>query len=212
MKRWCQSFFKVTFAVTFIVTLCWCTLAAGAFSRAAAQEFFPKNYVQEQASPKAPESPTQQASPHKAEHSKPLAGVIPLQEKIQALVYVNSANKEHFDRVVAKVLAVQKQRKIHIYALMHLGDYRNVDPKQQQDLTNAGIVVTSLTQLPEKLPATQSPVWGLMTPESRTQQLAYVIEGYMEPELFFNQAGQFEIPAGMQVGKDTQEEGRLTAF
>ena len=138
--------------------------------------------------------------------------MLPLKEKIQALVYVNSSDKEHFDQVITKVIAIQKQRKIHIYAVMHLGDYRNVDPKQQQELMNAGILVTALTKLPEKLPVTKSPTWGILTTESRAQRLAYLIEGYMEPELFFNQAGQFEIPAGMGVGKDTQQEGKLSAF
>jgi hypothetical protein len=181
-------------------------------STAAAQEFFPKNYVQGQSSEKAPQQLKQQPATQQPNLPTPLAAVMPLQEKLQAIVYVSSSNKEHFDRVIARVLAVQKQRKIHIFSVAHLGDYRNVDPKQQQDLTNAGIVLTAITRLPEKLPTTKSPTWGVMTPESRAQRIAYVIEGYMEPELFFNQAGQFEIPAGMQVGKDTEQEGKLAAF
>ena len=193
---------------------CACSLftVAALGNPAAAQEFFPKNYVQGQSSEKAPQHVKQQSATQHPELPKPLAAVIPLQEKLQAIVYVSSANKEHFDQVIARVLAVQRQRKIHIFSVAHLGDYRNVDPKQQQDLTNAGIVLTAIAKFPEKLPTTKSPTWGVMTPESRAQQLAYVIEGYMEPELFFNQAGQFEVPAGMQVGKDTEQEGKLAAF
>jgi len=41
-----------------------------------------------------------------------------------------------------------------------------------------------------------------MTPESRKKKAAYIIQGYLEPEMFFNQAGNFEIPAGMQVADD----------
>lgn len=205
MRQFCQSLLKVTPACGLL------TLVALA-NTATAQEFFPKNYVQGQSSEKAPQQVKQQAATQQPKLPTPLAAVIPLQEKLQAIVYVSSSNKEHFDRVIAKVLSVQKQRKIHIFSVAHLGDYRNVDPKQQQDLTNAGIVLTAITKLPEKLPTTKSPTWGVMTPESRAQRLAYVIEGYMEPELFFNQAGQFEIPAGMQVGKDTEQEGKLAAF
>jgi hypothetical protein len=178
-----------------------------------AQEFFPQNYARgagQQQSSLATQKDTS-STPHLGE-TKPLAAVIPPREKIQALVYVSSVNKEHFDQVVSKVLALQRQRKIHIHAFMHIGDYRNVALKQIQELSSAGIVVTPISKLPDKLPATKSPAWGLMTTESRQKNSAYVIEGYMEPELFFNQASQFEIPAGMQVGQDAEREGKLSEF
>jgi len=205
MKLFCPSAFKVTLSRYVLIVL---ALA----HTAAAQEFYPKNFVQEQRSQGTPQQAKQQTAPQQPSTPNPLAAVMPLKEKIQALVYVNSSNKEHFDRVITRVLAIQRQRKIHIYAVMHLGDYRNIDPKQQQELSNAGIIVAALTNLPEKLPVTKSPTWGMMTAESRVQGLAYLIEGYMEPELFFNQIGQFEIPAGMGVGNDTQQQGKLAAF
>lgn len=172
------------------------------------QEFFPKNYVQQESARPTPE----QASPKVGTENKQLASVMPLTDRTQALVYVNSSNKEHFDRVVAKVLAIQKQRKIQIQAVIHIGDYRTISPNQRESLVKAGIFIVPATQLPEKLSVTQSPAWGIMTPESREQGKAYVIEGYHDPEIFFNSLGRFEIPAGMQVGKDTETAGKLAEF
>lgn len=177
-------------------------------NQASSQEFFPKNYVQQESARPTPE----QASPKVGTENKQLASVMPLTDRTQALVYVNSSNKEHFDRVVAKVLAIQKQRKIQIQAVIHIGDYRTISPNQRESLVKAGIFIVPATQLPEKLPVTQSPAWGIMTPESREQGKAYVIEGYHDPEIFFNSLGRFEIPAGMQVGKDTETAGKLAEF
>ncbi|MFN4896967.1 MAG: hypothetical protein ACK5HO_14370 [Pseudomonadota bacterium] len=197
-----------------VALILWCVVASVVSVRSIeAQEFFPKNYVQgESQQQSATSSQSAESNSQQATGPQPLAAVMPIKQKIQAIVYVSSSNKEHFDQVVSKVLALQRQRKIHIHALMHIGDYRNVAAKQTEELTNAGILISALPKLPDKLPASQSPAWGIMTPESGAQRSAYLIEGYMEPELFFNQASKFEIPAGMQVGQDVEREGKLSEF
>jgi hypothetical protein len=199
--------FKAAVAVIALTSFA-CSLSTPSHS----QDFFPKNYVKEPAGKKT--NPTNEAKAPEVPgtNKQPLASVMQLKERIQGIVYVSSANKEHFDQVITKVLALQKQRKIQILFVNHIGDYRNVDPKQVQDLKNAGIIINAAPEIPKTLPATLSPAWGLMTPESRKRGAAYVIEGYLEPELFFNQASQFEIPLGMKVEKDTESEGKLSEF
>jgi hypothetical protein len=187
------------------------TLLALSFSLAvaSAQEFFPNDFAR--GAPADSKQQNEKSTPSQ-QTSNGLAKVSQFKDRIYAIAYVNSLNKEHFDKAVTRILAVQRQGKIRVVSVSHIGDYRNVDPKQQEALRNAGIIFGAVAELPKELPANISPVWGVMTPQSRKEKTAYVIQGYLEPELFFNQAGEFEVPAGMQVGEDTSKEGKLGEF
>ncbi len=176
---------------------------------ASAQEFFPNDFARGASAD--PKQQNEKSTPSR-QTSNGLAQVTPFKDRIYAIAYVNSLNKEHFDQAITRILSVQRQGKIRIVSVSHMGDYRNVDPKQEEAIRNAGIIFGAVSEIPKELPANISPVWGVMTPQSRKQKAAYVIQGYLEPELFFNQAGEFEVPAGMQVGDDTSKEGKLGEF
>jgi hypothetical protein len=194
---------------------------------ASAQEFFPEGFVQQhfegggvaKPKPQAPSkttleplAPSTAAMQNLALMSHPLASQLPIPDRMVGIVYVNSLNRDHFEGVITKVLDIQRKRKIQIYGVFHIGDYKNVSDKRRSDLERAGIFILQIDKMPADVPATLSPAWGIMTPESQRTGSAYLIEGYMEPQIFFNQSGQFQIPPGMEVGGDTQREGRLSQF
>ncbi len=174
------------------------------------QEFFPNDFVKGAVGEKVDN--LKQASQISPNPENKLAGVPPFKDRILATVYVNSINKQHFDQVITRILAVQRQGKIRIVSVAHIGDYRNVEEKQIEALKHVGIIFGAVSEIPKGVPADTSPAWGVMTPESRKKKAAYIIQGYLEPEMFFNQAGNFEIPAGMQVADDTSKEGKLGEF
>ncbi len=201
-----ELYFTMKYSI-FIVLILVLSLSVGSsFS----QEFFPNDFAKGTAGEKV--DSFKQASPISPNPENKLAGVSPFRDRILAIVFVNSINKQHFDQVITRILTVQRQGKIRIVSVAHIGDYRNVDKKQIEALKHVGIIFGAVSELPQGLPADTSPVWGVMTPESRKKKAAYIIQGYLEPELFFNQAGNFEIPAGMQVADDTSKEGKLGEF
>lgn len=199
----------VAYSLKVFVLTSFVSLALSLSSSICAQEFFPNDFARGTSTePKQPAEKS--AAPQAAADA--LAQVPPFKDRILATVYVNSSNKQHFDQVITRILAVQRQGKIRIVSVAHIGDYRNVDQKQIEALKHVGIIFGAVSEIPKGLPADTSPVWGVMTPESRKKKAAYIIQGYLEPEMFFNQAGNFEIPAGMQVADDTSKEGKLGEF
>jgi len=201
-----ERYFTMKYSI-FIVLILVLSLSVGSsFS----QEFFPNDFAKGAAGEKV--DSLKQASQISPNPENKLAGVSPFKDRILAIVFVNSINKQHFDQVITRILTVQRQGKIRIVSVAHIGDYRNVDKKQIEALKHVGIIFGAVSELPQGLPADTSPAWGVMTPESRKKKAAYIIQGYLEPELFFNQAGNFEIPAGMQVADDTSKEGKLGEF
>lgn len=201
------------------------TLALASFMFASdgsqAQDFFPKEFAKGDLAQQPANSNASRDEPSKqgtgvpsrlkiGEETNQTAQTDSRQPRL--FVLVNSSNKEHFESVVAKVISLAKTGKFKVMLVTHIGDYRNVSLASKRELSELGIYLIAKQSIPNNLPISRSPAWGVMTSSGTSGVNAYVIQGYLEPELFFNQAGQFEIPAGMKVKDDTFQVEALQGF
>lgn len=188
--------------------------------RGSAQELFPKDFARQQPSQGQPsagraEQDSASTPTHIFKSSNAevlLGGVVPKVERIVGAVYINSSDKQHLELVISKVLELQRQPKFQIVSVIHIGDYRNVEAKWHRDLLAAGIALSAIDKLPEDLLLTRSPAWSFITPESQIQRQTYIIQGILQPEVFFNITGRFELPIGVQISGDEEKIASLAKF
>lgn len=116
------------------------------------------------------------------------------------MVYVNSLESEHFDRVVRQVVKLHRSGRAHIDALLHVGRYQNITPEQELALTRVGVSIQALASLPEHLGELTSPAWFVFS-EGRE---AY-ISGEFDVGRFFTRDGELKVPKeGEELGSSEQ--------
>ncbi len=78
---------------------------------------------------------------------------------VVAIVYANSSDREHFNRLVNAVLKAKAAGKVRISVVFHVGDYRNITLTQKATLQQDGIFLAALPAVPQHLSGLVSPVW-----------------------------------------------------
>jgi hypothetical protein len=142
---------------------------------ASPNQFYPRNYVNEglpRDTPRPTVLPSQptlsaaapvvsgEASPGaSAQGGTADSGRMP----VVMIVYVNSLDRDHFNRAVRALLKMRHSTKAMVGAILHIGDYRNVTTEQKSSLQSAGIPLQPLDRVPDHLEALKSPVWEVIT-------------------------------------------------
>ncbi len=150
------------------------------------KEFYPRNYVNDglprdtprpavaSRQPSPPPGVVVNAAPGTVD-SKAIAGApapiggvsdaTPTSEQMPAAVvaYVNSRDREHFNRFVSAALKLHQVNKVLLSLVLHIGDYRNVTADHKASLERAGITLQPLYAMPEHLATLKSPVWEVFS-------------------------------------------------
>lgn len=127
---------------------------------------------------------------------------------VKGAVYVNSLDKQHLDYVVAKVLALNKIGKIRISSLLHIGNPANLNPTQLKALESEGVVSMPLSFMIDSLNLERSPAWQLLDSSTKASAPLTVVQGFMNPEIFFDLSGRFNVPEGMVVNETSLKYGQ----
>ncbi len=107
--------------------------------------------------------------------------------KMVVNVFVNSLDKEHFNRVVESVIKLHDSRLALIAALFHVGDYRAVTPEVQASLERRGILISEHIFDESETPAPVSPRWEITTKDG-----LHIAEGFLSLEPFINEWGEYD--------------------
>lgn len=71
------------------------------------------------------------------------------EKKINAMLYVNSRDKAHFESMIKEAIRVQdRSARIRVLGVYHVGDYRNVEPWVQDELKNDALILRPCTSYP----------------------------------------------------------------
>lgn len=101
-------------------------------------------------------------------------------------VYVNSADKQHFERVIESTLIIAQKAQFYVASVVHIGDYRNVSEAVEQDVKGMGIALHAAGSPPPSLGISRSPAWVLYTPQG-----IHIVEGVVQFERFMTPMGEF---------------------
>jgi hypothetical protein len=107
--------------------------------------------------------------------------------RIVLSVYVNSVDKEHLAEVLTEVLALNDEKTAFISSFNHVGDYKNVTPEMEGELTKRGIKIVAVSEPPYAAQVTVSPAWFI-----QTQKGTHIAEGIVSIHSFFNEYGEYE--------------------
>ena len=118
-------------------------------------------------------------------------------------VYVNSADKEHFMKVLDELYTIHDEKRAFVVSLVHIGDYRSVTPEVEGELAQRNINLMAASELPSVVPATSSPVWMI-----QTQEGVHIAEGIIDIHSFFNEYGEYDP----KRRKDPSLEGAVEGF
>jgi hypothetical protein len=105
-------------------------------------------------------------------------------------LFVSSANQSHFEKVVSGLINFIHEKRTHVTAVYHIGDFKNVRPELQAQLEQLGVTVLPITQPPPNIKVEYSPAWVLHTMEGQ-----YIIEGALDVAPFVSPAGEYTLPA-----------------
>jgi hypothetical protein len=221
---------RTTFRYTALLALLLASSISSSEGQESPKEFYPKDFVQQQAP--SPESATRGSTPHSQSapkyQAKQPAPAVPSSDSAETIpnhsmqepdfpkgnaseratevsVFVNSLNAEHLNRVLTKIISLNAKGKIHIGAIMLMGNSQNVAEKTKSALASQGTVMLPITELPSNLPITRSPAWIVTEMGPNDENSAQLVEGYFDIEQFFDQYGHFSIPAGMEVERPREK-------
>lgn len=102
-------------------------------------------------------------------------------------VYVNSVDKEHLAKVVEEVYGLNDEKTAFITSLNHIGDYRNITPEIESELSKRKIRLLSATEPPYAAQVTVSPTWIIETPKG-----VHIAEGIIPIHAFFDEFGEYD--------------------
>ncbi len=185
---------------------------AQAEPRPPSADFFPRNYVNEGLPRDTPRPATTIRPPHRetpgvqAHDSLVHGGVGSQPRQLQnsaegmpavdspdftfAVVYVNSKDREHFNRALKTVLRISESRKALVGAVLHVGDYTNVTTEHKRALEKAGIALEALHELPLEMEGLMSPIWQVY---SKGRPIH--VSGIFDISRFYGPTGGFKLPA-----------------
>ena len=101
-------------------------------------------------------------------------------------VYVNSADKDHFKKVIEEVLAIHDERRAFIASVDQIGNYQNVTPEIEGELAKRDIRLLASSEPPTDAGITQSPAWII-----QTQQGTHLAEGIIQIHSLLNEYGEY---------------------
>ncbi len=107
--------------------------------------------------------------------------------RIVMTVYVSSADKEHLSKVLQEVYAVNDQRTAFIVSLNHIGDYGNVTPEMESELSKRKIQLLAAAEPPSAAQVAVSPTWII-----QTQKGTHIAEGVIPIHSYFDEFGEYD--------------------
>jgi hypothetical protein len=121
------------------------------------------------------------------------------------LVYVNSLDREHFNRLANAVIRFNGSNNARVLGVMQMGDWRNITQQQEDALKDAGAFVQPIAYLPEHLEGLPSPIW-----EVRSGDKTAYLSGVFDVARFFSANG--EIKFNKDTDQVTEPSLRLDGF
>jgi hypothetical protein len=121
------------------------------------------------------------------------------------IVYVNSLDREHFNRLANAVIRVNGSDSPRVLAVLQMGDWRNITQQQEEALNSAGAFVHPIAYLPEQLVGLPSPIW-----EVRSGNKTAYLSGVFDVARFFAPNG--EIKLNKDTDQVTEPNLRLDGF
>jgi hypothetical protein len=122
-------------------------------------------------------------------------------------VYVNSLDKQHFERVIENTVAIADKAQFRVSSVVHVGDYRNVSERVEQDLKGARISLVAAAVPPAYLGITRSPAWVLYTPQG-----IHIVEGVMQFDRFMTPMGEFSPQQQVAAAPPTPTPVKMEGF
>ena len=101
-------------------------------------------------------------------------------------LYVNSKDPQHVAKVLARVVSIQKQGRLSIPFVYHIGDYSTIKPELKDQLRALKTRVIPLSRVPSDLQVQSSPSWVIVTTSGR-----HIVEGILGIERCINENGEF---------------------
>lgn len=109
---------------------------------------------------------------------------------MRVVLYVSSKDKRHFEAVVRKAFQLaQKNQKIVVSEIYHIGDYRNVSDEITNEAKARKIFIAALPQVPPYLNVESSPAWLL-----RDAGGEHIVEGFLAIESCVSPEGLYQEP------------------
>ena len=125
----------------------------------------------------------------------------------QLVVYVNSLDKEHFDRVVEHALGLLGKAEFYISSIVHIGDYRNISDRVKENAKRANIALYAASAPPEWLGITRSPAWVLYKTDG-----VHIVEGVVHFDRFINPMGEFSPQQQVKAALPTPTPMKMEGF
>ena len=122
--------------------------------------------------------------------------------RIVMTVYVSSADKDHLSKVLEEVYAVNDERTAFIISLNHIGDYRNITPEMESELSKRHIQLLAAAEPPSAAQVTVSPTWII-----QTQKGTHIAEGVIPIHLYFDEFGEYDPQRRNDSNPKTSVEG-----
>ena len=114
-------------------------------------------------------------------------------------LYVNSADTNHVNQVVARAVSLHKKGRIFLIGISHIGDYRTLSPENSAEIERLTIRYTAVASVAYGDHIKSSPVWAFVSPEG-----ARLVEGCLDPERYIDSNGA-EPPTTKLDAMNTQE-------
>jgi hypothetical protein len=138
-------------------------------------------------------------SPEKSK-GKPQLGDIPRVE-----LFVNSADANHLNQVVARGVTFHKKGRIYLFSISHIGDYRTLSAENRAELEQLKIRYTAAPSVIYGEHITQSPTWAFVSEEG-----SRLVEGCLDPERYIDTNGA--EPPTTKLDAMNKEEGNLASW
>jgi hypothetical protein len=130
------------------------------------------------------------AQPAQQALSNPSGSTIYLKPGISIILYVNSADKIHFESVVNRAIYLRdNDPRFRLSAIFHVGDYRNVSDSLKDSLQKRAIYLEGISHVPLPMAAETSPLWLIRTPDAD-----HFVEGPVQIERCLDESGGYREP------------------
>lgn len=131
---------------------------------------------------------------------KPQPGEIPRLE-----LFVNSADANHLNQVVARAITLHKRGRIYLFGISHIGDYRTLSAENRAELEQLDIRYTAAPSVIYGEHIKQSPTWAFVSPEG-----SRLVEGCLDPARYIDSNGA--EPPTTKLDAMNNQEGSLAGL
>jgi hypothetical protein len=120
-------------------------------------------------------------------------------------LFVNSADANHLNQVVARGVTLHKKGRIYLFGISHIGDYRTLSAENRAELEQFKIRYTAAPSVIYGEHIKQSPTWAFVSQEG-----SRLVEGCLDPERYIATNGA--EPPTMKLDAMNKEEGSLAGL